>query len=210
MKFMKIASILLMFGFLFIANAISPVTTSNDNSTVIDLNDNSTNSNATVLDISKGRSVISGDIDISKLSEEIHSVWIVDAGNWKGYSPHQLVREEIQAGYGLLEENIPARKATIVFAMEDTQLEVAIPNEPQSMTRLYGKGLSLHGANGESISVYDILCSTPEYTLSAAIKVMGDEASLFVPESTIDGYGSFMNINESEGYYVLCEKAKEE
>lgn len=214
MKLIKIASILSMFGFLFVANAVSVDATSdnsiNTNSTVIDLNDNATNSNSTMLDIPKGRSVISGDIDISKLPDEIHSVWIVDGGNWKGYSPHQIVIEEIKESYILLNENISARKATIVFAMEDTQLEIVIPSEPEDVTRLYGSGLSLHGANAQNFSAYDIVCSREGDALTASIKVMGDVPTVFAPQREVENYENFINIYENEGYFVLCEEAKEE
>lgn len=221
MKFVKITSILLMFGFLFVANAVVPVTTLNDNSTemndtIVDLNDNSTNANATVIDLPKGRSVISGDINISKLSDTIHSVWIVDGGNWKGYSPHQLVREEISQFYSLLTDNISATKATIVFALEDTQIEITIPSEPEDVTRIYPRGLSLHGANGEALSPHDIECAqytldgiATNYKLAVAIKLMGDQASVFVPEKMAESYENFMDIYEHEGYYVQCDKVEE-
>ncbi|MBN2824325.1 MAG: hypothetical protein JXQ76_03295, partial [Campylobacterales bacterium] len=114
-----------------------------------------------------------------------------------------------------LEENIPARKATMVFAMEDTQIEVVIPTQPEDVTRIYGKGLSLHGANAESMSAYDIVCSqnpttSITYTVAALIKLKGDQPMLFVPEKIVDNYENFTQIDETEGYYVLCEELKEE
>ncbi len=214
MKFTQITTVSLLFSSLFVVSAVSSIL--NDNLAVIldyrndnSTNDNSTNDNSTMLDLSKGRSVVSGNINISTLPEEIHSVWIVDGGNWQGYSPSEDIRDEISKKYTLLNHNISAYKATLVFALEDTQLGIMEDKEPTDVTRIYANNLSLHGTNGVSISTDDIQCQDSHH-LTAAIKLMNDELSVYAPDRDVDNYSNFTDIYETDGYFVLCQKNTEE
>jgi len=200
----------LLFSSLFVVSAVSSILSDNISISLLDYrNDNSTNStindNSTMLDLSKGRSVISGNINISTLPEEIHSVWIVDGGNWQGYSPSQDIRDEIEEKYTLLDHNIPAYKATLVFALEDTQLGLMENKNPTDVTRVYANNLSLHGTNGLYLSVDDIRCQE-NYHLASSIKLMGDTAFVFAPDREVSNYETFTDIYETDGYFVFCKQ----
>jgi len=210
MKFTKMTTVSLLFSSLFVVSAVSSILSDNLAMSLLDYrNDNSTNSttndNSTMLDLSKGRSVISGNINISTLPKEIHSVWIVDGGNWQGYSPSQDIRDEISAKYTLLNHNIDSYKATLVFALEDTQLGLMENQEPTDVTRIYANNLSLHGTNGVYISTDDIICQESHH-LAAAVKLMGDTLSVFAPDREIKNYETFTDIYETDGYFVLCQE----
>ncbi|SHO81363.1 hypothetical protein MNB_SV-15-929 [hydrothermal vent metagenome] len=210
MKFSKMGLVLLSFGSLYAVSALSTVdalTLSNTNSTN---NDNSTiNDNSTMLDINQGRTTISADIKLANLNDDIHSIWTLDNGSWYGYSTNSTVRDEISENYQLLDSDISASKATIVYALNDTQLEITIPRNPEDVTRLYPNGLSFHGANGDYLSPYNITCSVDGSVVTSVMKVTGDRVSLYLngdKEIDYEKYNDMYSIYESDAYFVLCDR----
>ncbi|KIM11779.1 MAG: hypothetical protein KU38_06320 [Sulfurovum sp. FS08-3] len=155
--------------------------------------------------IPKGRSLISGNIAIDNLSDAIYAIWIVDNAKWYGYSPHTDVQEQIKAKYRLIEGSIPPHKAVLVWATEDTTIDVG-DDTPIEATHIYGNSLSMHGADNIGLSITGVECSQPNYTMIAAIKLMGDMPTLFMPDRVHETLESFSNIYQNDGYFVLCEK----
>lgn len=156
------------------------------------------------IDIPKGRSVISARIDVNKLNSDIYAVWIVDGGNWYGYSPDEEVNANIAKSYRLIKDIIPPYKAVIVWAKEDTNMTVESDETIPNVTQYYGSNFSIHGTNNTDLSVDDVTCAN-EKGLSAIFKVHADEASVYVPEREIEEVENFTYIYHHEGYYVLCE-----
>jgi len=156
--------------------------------------------------VPKGKSLISGNIDATKLPSEIYAVWIVDGGNWYGYSPKQSVRDAIKSKYRLIDKIIPAYKAVIVWADEDASIELEDDNSIENVTQSYGKNFTIHGTNNQTVDADDIVCSDSKNAITGLFKVSGDEPSVFVPNRQIDGVDNFYYIYGDEGYYVLCEK----
>jgi hypothetical protein len=159
----------------------------------------------TVIDIPKGRSLISGNIDVSKLSSDIYAVWIVDGGNWYGYSPDESVREAIKAKYRLITQMIPAYKAVIVWAKADTTIEVENDTSFDA-TQYYGTSFSIHGTNNQDINTDNIICNGENDALTAIFKVHGDITSAYLPNAILEGMENFTSLYYNEGYYVLCEQ----
>ena len=157
----------------------------------------------TSISIKQGRNTISGNIDITTLPDTIHSIWIVDGGNWYGYSPDEGVRQEIEAKYLLIEDSIVNSKGILVFAREDTQIESS--DSSNDIEHSYGLGYTLHGTNGESMSASDIVCDDSNAVVMVAT-VRGDEPSVYVPEREIDGIENFEYLDSDDGYYILCDK----
>jgi len=157
----------------------------------------------TSISIKQGRNTISGNIDITTLPDTIHSIWIVDGGNWYGYSPYEGVRQEIEAKYLLIEDSIVNSKGILVFAREDTQIESS--DSSNDIEHSYGLGYTLHGTNGESMSASDIVCDDSNAVVMVAT-VRGDEPSVYVPEREIDGIENFEYLDSDDGYYILCDK----
>ena len=158
------------------------------------------------IEVSKGRSLISGNIDVTKLPSEIYAVWIVDGGNWYGYSPDTSVREAIKEKYRLIDKIIPAYKAVIVWANEDTSIELEDDKSIDNVTQSYGKNFTIHGANNQTFSVDDVSCSDTNNSITGLFKVSGDVPSVFVPNREINSTENFTYIYSDEGYYVLCEE----
>lgn len=159
----------------------------------------------TLISVKQGRNTISGNIDVTKLPPEIHSVWIVDRGNWYGYSPYSAVRDEINAKYLLIQDKVVNSKGMIVFAMADSEIESI--NSSSDKEHNYGIGYTLHGTNGESMNAGDIICDNDTAPVVVA-KVRGDEPSVFVPNREIDGVDNFEYLDSDDGYFVLCDKDK--
>jgi hypothetical protein len=211
MKFSKMGLVLLSFGTLFSVSALSNISGLKNVNTNSTMNDNSTiNDNSTTLDIAKGRTTISADIKLADLNDDIHSIWILDRGSWYGYSTNSTVRDEIKDKYKLLQNDISAEKATIVYALNDTELKVKIPQNPVNVTRIYGNGLSFHAANGSYLPLDDIACSVNGSTLTAVMKLAGDKISIYMSDETKDvdyeKYNEMYSIYESDAYFVLCDK----
>jgi len=166
----------------------------------------SSSADKSYIDVPKGRSVISGNIDATKLPSEIYAVWIVDGGNWYGYSPKQSIRDAIKAKYRLIDKIIPAYKAVIVWADEDASIELEDDNSIENVTQSYGKNFTIHGANNQNFSVDDVVCSDTNNSITGLFKVSGDIPSVFVPNREINSTENFTYIYSDEGYYVLCEQ----
>ena len=183
------------------------VNSSDINTSIIDNNSSDMNLSdiniSLVIDIPKGRSVISGDINVSKLNNDIYAVWIVDGGDWYGYSPDKIVQAEISASYKVIEGIIPAYKAVIVWALNDTNITLEA-NQSVEAEQNYGTGFTIHGTNNQDLSVDDVTCAN-EKGLSAIFKVYADEPSVYVAEREIEEIENFSYIYQNEGYYVLCE-----
>ncbi len=160
------------------------------------------------IDVIKGRSVISGNIDISKLPDSIYAVWIVDGGNWYGYSPRETVRDAIKKKYRLMRDDkiIPAYKAIIVWADEDSSIKLESDNSIKNVTQHYGKNFTIHGANNIIFGAEDIACSDTNNSITALFKVAGDTPSVYVPNKEINSTENFAYVYSDEGYYVLCEQ----
>jgi len=167
---------------------------------------NSTTTDKSYIEVPKGRSVISGNIDVTKLPSEIYAVWIVDGGNWYGYSPDESVREAIKEKYRLIDDIIPAYKAVIVWANSDASIEIESDNRIDNVTQSYGKNFTIHGANNQTFSVDDVVCNDERNSITGLFKVLGDEPSVFVPNREIENLENFTYIYSDEGYYVLCEE----
>ena len=158
------------------------------------------------IEVPKGRSVISGNIDVTKLPSEIYAVWIVDGGNWYGYSPDTSVRDAIKSKYRLIDKIIPAYKAVIVWANSDASIEIEDDKSIDNVTQSYGKNFTIHGANNQTFSVDDVSCSDTNNSITGLFKVSGDVPSVFVPNREINSTENFTYIYSDEGYYVLCEE----
>ena len=158
------------------------------------------------VDVPKGRSTISGAIDVTKLADTIYAVWMVDGGNWYGYSPDSDIRKKIKAKYRLIEGIIPPYKATIVWALEDTYITFENSYSVPNVTQSYGNGFSIHGTNNMTLSTDEIVCDNNNKSISGIFKVLGDEPSVFVPNREIENLENFTYIYSDDGYYVLCEE----
>ncbi|MBL0721813.1 MAG: hypothetical protein JJV88_04455 [Sulfurovum sp.] len=157
------------------------------------------------ISIKQGRNTISGNIDISTLPPEVHSVWIVEGGNWYGYSPYPHINDMIEAKYALIEENIVNYKGVLVYAINDGEIEVMVDESDESIEHTYPRGFSIHGTDGAEMSADNMVCDEP-YKMVMVAKVSGDEASVFVPEREIEGIDNFVSLGATDGYYVLCDK----
>jgi hypothetical protein len=157
------------------------------------------------ISIKKGRNTISGTIDITKLPDEVHSIWIVEGGNWYGYSPYPQINDLIRDKYLLIKDTIANYKGALVYAVEDTQIETIQDNSGESVEHIYPRGYSIHGTDGAEMSGEDVVCSEPSKLVMVA-KVRGDEAMVYVPNREIEGIENFVYLNENDGYYVLCDK----
>ena len=158
------------------------------------------------VDVPKGRSTISGAIDVTKLADTIYAVWMVDGGNWYGYSPDSDIRKKIKAKYRLIEGIIPPYKATIVWALEDTYITFENSYSVPNVTQSYGNGFSIHGTNNMTLSTDEIVCDNNNKSISGIFKVLSDVPSVFVPNREINSTENFTYIYSDEGYYVLCEE----
>ena len=157
------------------------------------------------ISIKKGRNTISGTIDITKLPDAVHSIWIVEGGNWYGYSPYPQINDLIRDKYLLIKDTIANYKGALVYAVEDTQIETIQDNSGESVEHIYPRGYSIHGTDGAEMSGEDVVCSEPSKLIMVA-KVRGDEAMVYVPNREIEGIENFVYLNENDGYYVLCDK----
>ncbi len=155
--------------------------------------------------VPKGRSLISGNIAIDNLSDAIYAIWMVDNAKWYGYSPHADVREQIKAKYRLIEGTIPPHKAVLVWATEDTSIDVG-DNTPIEATHIYGSNFSMHGADNRGLSITGVECSQDNYSMTIAVKLMGDVPSVYMAERVHEELESFSTIYQNDGYFVLCEK----
>jgi len=155
--------------------------------------------------IPKGRSLISGNIAIDNLSDAIYAIWIVDNAKWYGYSPHADVRTQIKAKYQLIEGRIPPHKAVLVWATEDTTIDVG-DTTPIDATHIYGSNFSMHGADNRGLSITGVECSDEKYTMTVAVKLMGDVPSVFMPDRVHETLENFGTVYQNDGYFVLCEK----
>jgi YD repeat-containing protein len=155
--------------------------------------------------VPKGRSLISGNIAIDNLSDAIYAIWIIDNAKWYGYSPHADVREQIKAKYRLIEGTIPPHKAVLVWATEDTTIDVG-DDTPIDATHIYGSSLTMHGADNRGLSITGVECSQDNHSMTIAVKLMGDVPSVYMAEKVHEELESFSNIYQNDGYFVLCEK----
>jgi len=155
--------------------------------------------------IPKGRSLISGNIAIDNLSDAIYAIWIVDNAKWYGYSPHADVRTQIKAKYQLIEGRIPPHKAVLVWATEDTTIDVGDTTSIDA-THIYGSNFSMHGADNRGLSITGVECSDEKYTMTVAVKLMGDVPSVFMPDRVHETLENFGTVYQNDGYFVLCEK----
>jgi|GEM_PF-952509 len=153
--------------------------------------------------VPKGTSAISGTIDTTTLPKSIYALFIVDNAKWYGYSPHADVQEEIKSTYQVIDGVVEAHKGSLIFAYEDTTIEMR--EQTSDMDHEYNKGLSLHGTNGVGLSATDIECKKPNQ-LTAVIKVRGSEPSIYLPDSDSEELENFTTIDANDGYYVLCDK----
>jgi len=161
------------------------------------------------IDVVKGRSVISANIDIHKLPSDIYAVWIVDKGNWYGYSPDTNVTKSIASKYRLINKTIPSYKATIVWAKNDTKIEILNKDTIPNVTQYYGKGYSIHGANNEDFTADSISCNDTNSSVTAMFKVKADKPSIYKANMKMDNnqtVETFNYVYNDEGYYVLCER----
>ncbi|MFK5976948.1 MAG: hypothetical protein QM493_10600 [Sulfurovum sp.] len=160
------------------------------------------------IEVLKGRSVISGNIDVSKLPNTIYAIWYVDGGNWYGYSPDNSVKEAITKKYRVMKDNyiIPAYKAVIVWANEDSSIELESDLTIKDVTQAYGKNFTIHGSNNISFSADDIVCSDTNNSVTGVFKVSGDESSVYLPSREVNTTTNFSYLYQDEGYYVLCEQ----
>jgi len=158
----------------------------------------------TSISIKQGRNTISGNIDITTLPDEVHSIWIVDGGNWYGYSPYPQINDEIEAKYSLITENIRNYKGALVYAVKDCEIET-VTDSGESIEHTYPIGFSIHGTDGTYMSADDIICDDSSNLVMIA-KVNGDTPSVFVPERDIEGIDNFVSLSETDGYYILCDK----
>ncbi len=159
--------------------------------------------NASEIPLKAGRNTVSGTIDITKLNSDIHSIWIVDGGNWYGYSPHAGVREEIERKYLLIADRVDNYKGMLVFAISDTEIESI--SQTSDVVHSYGRGYTLHGTNGAGMSASDVVCTAPNQVIMLA-QVRGDDPSVYVPDREIAGIENFEYLGSEDGYYVLCDK----
>ncbi len=153
----------------------------------------------------KGWNTISGNINLVSLPDTIRVVWIVDGGYLKGYSADKKLRDEISKRYELIEtETLGSHKGIWIYAYEDTEIEL-IDNEPSNMKHVFWKGYSIHGANNKYISfINDDICKDG-LKLIASGKLTADKLSVYVPEKVIDGFENFIDIEQNEAYYILCD-----
>ena len=158
------------------------------------------------ISIKQGRNTISGTIDVTTLPDEVHSIWIVDSGNWYGYSPYPQINDLIEDKYLLITDTIQNYKGALVYAVADTKIEVLSSDSSEDREHTYPRGYSIHGTNGSSnVSAEDVVCQEP-YKLVVVSRVRGDIPSVYVPNREIDGLDNFIYLNQNDGYFVLCDK----
>ncbi len=156
----------------------------------------------TMLSISRGWNLVSGNVNISTLPQEVHSIWNTTGANWYGYSPHKEIRDEIRAKYRLMDIHIRAYKGTEIVATADTEIEI-IDDYVFDAVQSYSKGLTIHGANNQEFSADDIKCDEP-YKLYAIFKLMGSEPEVYAPDIEVEDYTGFNYIYQNDGYYTYC------
>jgi hypothetical protein len=156
----------------------------------------------TMISISRGWNLVSGNVNITTLPQEVNSIWNVTGANWYGYSPHKDIRDEIRAKYRLMDIHIRAYKGTEVLATADTEIEI-IDEYIFDAVQSYDKGLSIHGANNQEFSADDIKCDEP-YKLYAIFKLMGSEPEVYAPNIEVENYTEFNYIYQNDGYYTYC------
>ena len=161
-----------------------------------------TDNNKTMISISRGWNLVSGNVNITTLPQEVNSIWNVTGANWYGYSPHKDIRDEIRAKYRLMDIHIRAYKGTEVLATADTEIEI-IDEYIFDAVQSYDKGLSIHGANNQEFSADDIKCDEP-YKLYAIFKLMGSEPEVYAPNIEVENYTEFNYIYQNDGYYTYC------
>lgn len=157
------------------------------------------------ISLKAGRNTVSGLISVADLNDDVHSMFIVNAGNWYGYSPHADILKEIKEKYMLIEDVVGNHKGALVYAIRDTTIKSASDVETTFVIHTYPRGYTLHGTDGDSLSVDDIVCEEPNKLVIVA-KVRGDVPSVYVPYKTIDGIDNFEYLYANDGYYVLCDK----
>lgn len=155
-----------------------------------------------VISISRGWNLVSGNVNILTLPQEVHSIWNVGEANWYGFSPHKSIRGEIRDKYRLMDMHIRAYKGTQILATADTEIEL-IDDYQFNAIQSYGKGLTIHGANNKGFSVSDIQCNEP-YTLYGVFKLNGEEIEVYSPNIEVNNYTNFDYIYKNDGYYTYC------
>ena len=115
------------------------------------------------------------------------------------------MRTQIKAKYQLIEGTIPPHKAVLVWATEDTTIDVGDTTSIDA-THIYGSNFSMHGADNRGLSITGVECSDEKYTMTIAVKLMGDVPSVFMPDGVHETLENFGTVYQNDGYFVLCEK----
>jgi hypothetical protein len=178
-------------------------------------------SNIYSLGISKGTSLISGNIVMSKhLNKDIGIVWsLAPSYNiWMGYSENESLQDKIlKYGYPKLNESYENEGLFIVSSKDSTINmldkkpkryfpQIYPPTLEESRYKYYvdkyPKGYSLHGTNN-TIDTNSITCKD-NTILGAVLKLKEDSWSIYMPNQTIENMENFNYIYPNEGYMVWC------
>jgi hypothetical protein len=74
-------------------------------------------------------------------------MFIVNNGNWYGYSPHSEILKRIEEKYMLIEDVVGNHKGALVYAIRDTTIKSTITSDTVSVTHKYARGYTLHGTD---------------------------------------------------------------
>lgn len=151
------------------------------------------------LELKKGWNLVSANIDLQTLPQQIKLVWQYDQ-NWSVYANEQELSLAVQSsGYNIL-ESIENTKGTWIYANED--LNLTINNSSDQYSYTFPLGWSLAGTN-KDINVSEISCSQGNYYNSW--RYINNEWKLNINSNQTFPYENFDLISSNEGFWVYCK-----
>ena len=148
----------------------------------------------------KGWNLISGDINLSNLSNDIQILWQYDSAQWSAYSNDETTKSEIKNYINVDEiETINSQNGTWVLANINQNIFLNDSNITQSTS--FSKGWHLIGAKIDmDISILSCLDSS----LVSIWKYYDNQWELNTNISNNNDLNSFEYIYQGEGFWINC------
>jgi len=188
-----------------VANVIVRLTDSSGTQVMKDFNvsvNTNTNTNIETITLKKGWSLISADINLTKIPQTISIVWEYVNGKWSAYSPNKNIEKTIVNNSSIdVLTSITSDKGTWVHATQKVKVDIQ-PSQPIFGYK-FSDGWTLAGTS-QDIGVEKVECNNGLLPLSIW-KYSNGKWSLHTNVANNLKYGSFDTINKNEGFWVNCK-----
>lgn len=151
------------------------------------------------IDFPKGVHLVSSNLILNELNEDIDLVWTLIDGEWKYFSNKIDIKK---LKYLLLsQEDIEKVNSFFILTNKETKVRLLINSKYQNKAA-FSKGWSISGTQ-EKINARNLQC-TDNYKVRAILKLNQDNYSIFIPGKIVSNMQNFDYIYPFEGFMILC------